>query len=91
MPEELSGVYRIIFPSDRSDEDQRRKALDYITDAWIEAVKDGLDPNQIAVAALEASIREMVALRGETYTIDMLARQSGRVEAGECSAHATRQ
>lgn len=84
-------MYRIASPSSLSAEEQRRDALDYITDAWIEAVRDGLDPDHIAEAALEAAVREMVALRGEDYTIDRLAQQSERVEAGECSAHATRQ
>lgn len=84
-------MHRSVFLAERSDEDQRRQALDYITEAWIEAIKDGLDPDHVAVAALEAAVREMVALRGERYTIDMLTRQSGRVEAGECSTHTTRQ
>lgn len=77
--------------SEKSADDQRRDALAYITEAWIEAVRDGLDPDHIAQVALEAAIREMVALRGEKYTVHMLAKQSERVEAGECSVHATRQ
>lgn len=82
---------RTLSTSARSTDDQRRDAVDYITEAWIEAVKDGLDPDYIAEAALAAAVRELVALRGETLTVEMLNRQCGRVEAGECSAHTTRQ
>lgn len=84
-------MYKSVFPTERSADEQRRVALDYITEAWIEAVKDGLDPDHIAEAALDAAVREMVALRGEDYTVDRLTRQVARVEAGECSAHTTRQ
>lgn len=74
-----------------STDEQKRVALDYITEAWIEAVKDGVEPDQVALAAFEASLRELVALRGEECVSDMLSGAVPRVQSGEFSSHITRQ
>ena len=75
---------------DRAQE-QRQLALSYLTGAWIEAVSNGLDPDHIAEAALEAALKELVALKGEIYVSQMLNQLSPRVNAGEFSIHITRQ
>lgn len=72
-------------------QEQRQLALSYLTGAWIEAVSNGLDPDHIAEAALEASLKELVALKGEIYVAELLAALSPRVNAGEFSIHITRQ
>ena len=74
-----------------SAEEQKRAALGYITEAWIEAVKDGLDPDAVAAAALEAAVRELVALKGECAVAAMLEELAPRAERGEFSAHYVRQ
>lgn len=75
---------------DRAQE-QRQLALSYLTGAWIEAVSNGLDPDYIAEAALEASLKELVALKGEIYVAELLSGLAPRVNAGEYSIHITRQ
>jgi hypothetical protein len=77
-------------PEMRADE-QKRVALGYITEAWIEAVKDGIDPDHVADAALEAALREMVALRGEVETVRLLSVFAPRVERGDFTTVTTRQ
>lgn len=74
-----------------STDEQKRVALGYITEAWIEAVKDGVDPDNVAVAAFEASLRELVALRGEDAAAAILAEAAPRIACGEFSPHITRQ
>ena len=75
---------------DRAQE-QRQLALSYLTGAWIEAVSNGLDPDYIAEAALEAALKELVALKGEVYVCNLLMSTAPRVDAGEYSIHITRQ
>lgn len=75
---------------DRAQE-QRQLALSYLTGAWIEAVSNGLDPDYIAEAALEAALKELVALKGEIYVTELLKNLAPRVNAGEYSIHITRQ
>ncbi|MES2906651.1 MAG: hypothetical protein V4691_06440 [Pseudomonadota bacterium] len=75
---------------DRAQE-QRQLALSYLTGAWIEAVSNGLDPDYIAEAALEAALKELVALKGENYVEGLLKNLAPRVHNGEYSIHATRQ
>ena len=75
---------------DRAQE-QRQLALSYLTGAWIEAVSNGLDPDHIAEAALEAALKELVALKGEVYVAQLMTQLSPRVNAGEFSIHITRQ
>jgi hypothetical protein len=77
-------------PETRAEE-QRRVALGYITEAWIEAVKDGVDPDHVADAALEAALREMVALRGECETARILDALGPRVTRGDFTTVTTRQ
>jgi len=72
-------------------DEQKRVALSYITEAWIEAVKDGVDPDHVAEAAFEAAIREMVALKGEETVANLLAEIGPAVANGEFTAHLTRQ
>lgn len=76
---------------DENAQEQRQLALSYLTGAWIEAVSNGLDPDYIAEAALEAALKELVALKGEVYVAQMLTQLSTRVNAGEFSIHITRQ
>lgn len=54
---------------DLSDElaasDERRAALNYVTEAFAEAVRDGIESDCFAQAALFAAFRELVATYGE--------------------------
>jgi hypothetical protein len=70
-----------------SADEQKRAALGYITEAWIEAVKDGLDPDTVAEAALETAVRELVALKGESQVAALLEGLAPRAERGEFSSY----
>lgn len=77
--------------TDTASDEQKRAALGVITEAWIEAVQDGLDPGHVADAAFEMSVRELVALRGEKAVAELLGETTARVERGEFCLHLTRQ
>lgn len=83
--------YWAVLADDRTGDEQKRVALGYITDAWIEAVKDGIDPDHMAEALLEVAMRELVALRSEAEVVRALAAYAQRIENGEFSTYATRQ
>jgi hypothetical protein len=78
-------------PAAASCEEQKRVALGYITEAWIEAVKDGLDPDMVAEAALEAAVKELVALKGEASVGALLSELAPRAERGEFTVYLSRQ
>ena len=46
-------------------DDSRRAALDYLLQAWEEAILDGVDGDCVANAAIFAAFKELVATYGE--------------------------
>ncbi len=72
-------------------DEQKRIALSYITDAWIEAVLDGIDPDQFARATLEAAIKELVAQWGEGDAAKYVAQLIPQIESFEYSDQGVRQ
>lgn len=63
--------------------DERHAALTYLNDAWVEAVRDGLDEDCIVQAALFTALRALVATYGEDASGDFVARLAERVRAGD--------
>jgi hypothetical protein len=70
--------------------DARRAALTYVSEAFAEAVLDGIDVNAFAEAALCAAFRELVAIHGEECAAQTAQGLPDRIRAGEFSAR-TRQ
>lgn len=50
---------------DLSAAEERRAALNYVTEAFAEAVRDGIESDFFAQAALFTALRELVATYGE--------------------------
>lgn len=72
-------------------EDARRAALDYLLQAWEEAILDGIDGDCVANAALFAAFRELVATYGEDPVARFAERLPERVRSGEFTAPGVRQ
>ena len=64
-------------------EDARRAALDYLLQAWEEAILDGIDGDCVANAALFAAFKELVATYGEEPVARFAERLPERVRSGE--------
>ena len=70
--------------------DRRRTALSYVSEAFAEAVLDGVDGDTFAEAAICAAFRELVAVYGEERAAIIAEILCERIRAGEFSAR-TRQ
>jgi hypothetical protein len=68
-----------------SKADARRAALHYVSEAFAEALLDGIDVDLFAEAALCAAFRELVAVHGEEKAATFAERLSERVRQGEFS------
>lgn len=69
--------------------DARRAALSYVSEAFAEALLDGIDAESFADAALCAAFRELVAAYGEETAARLAERLPERVRHGEFSANLT--
>jgi hypothetical protein len=65
--------------------DARRAALNYVSEAFAEAMLDGIDVDSFADAALCAAFRELVAAYGEEKAACIAERLPERVRHGEFS------
>ena len=70
--------------------DARRAALSYVSEAFAEAVLDGIDVDAFAEAAFCAAFRELVAIHGEERAACTAQGLPDRIRAGEFSTR-TRQ
>ncbi|HLW93595.1 MAG TPA: hypothetical protein VKS78_20140 [Roseiarcus sp.] len=68
--------------------DARRAALGYVSEAFAEALLDGIDVDHFAEAALCAAFRELVARHGEEKAAAFAEQLAVRVRQGEFSASA---
>jgi hypothetical protein len=71
---------------DLNASDARRAALSYVSEAFAEALLDGIDANAFAEAALCAAMRELVAAYGEAHAAGLAERLAERTLSGEFSA-----
>ncbi len=69
----------------------RQVALRYILDAWEEAVYDGLDPDNLATAAIFAALSDMIASYGEDSVARMCENLPTRIRSGEFTVSKTKQ
>ena len=65
--------------------DARRAALTYVSEAFAEAVLDGIGVDAFAEAAFCAAFRELIVVHGEERVIALAERLSERVRHGEFS------
>jgi len=70
--------------------DARRAALSYVSEAFAEAVLDGINVDAFAEAAFCAAFRELVAVHGEEQAACVAQGLPDRIRAGEFSTR-TRQ
>jgi hypothetical protein len=68
--------------------DARRAALGYVSEAFAEALLDGIDVDLFAEAALCAAFRELVAVHGEERAAVFAETFAERVRHGEFSGPA---
>ena len=64
----------------------RMAALDYVSEAFAEAVLDGVDVESFAEAAIATALRELVAAHGEDRVAEVMGKLPDRVRAGEFSS-----
>jgi hypothetical protein len=64
----------------------RVTALDYVSEAFAEAMLDGVEVEAIAEAAVATALRELVALHGEERVAAVFCALPERVRAGEFSS-----
>ncbi|MGE4373525.1 MAG: hypothetical protein AB7E29_11645 [Xanthobacter sp.] len=64
-------------------DDERLVALTYLNDAWVEAVRDGLEEDCLVQAALFTALRSLVATYGEEPCADYVSSLVERVRAGD--------
>jgi hypothetical protein len=63
--------------------EKKRVALSYLTEAWEEAVAEGVDPEILAHAALFAALSDLISTYGEEAVAGLAERLPDRVRAGE--------
>ncbi len=71
--------------------DERQAALRYLLDAWEEAVYDGVDPDNLATAAIFAALSDMVDTYGEEPVAKMTEGLPDRIRLGEFTVNRTTQ
>ncbi|RFB81456.1 hypothetical protein DYH55_00710 [Methylovirgula sp. 4M-Z18] len=78
----------LTFTYDQSDSaaaDERRAALAYVTEAFAEAIMDGIESDCFAQAALFTALQELVQTYGEEAVATFAERLPERVRHGEFS------
>ncbi|HWJ71961.1 hypothetical protein LB518_01015 [Mesorhizobium sp. BR1-1-16] len=63
--------------------EQKRAALAYLTEAWDEAVAEGIDTDIMAHAALFAALSDLIDTYGEDAVADLTVSLPDRVRRGE--------
>ncbi|MGQ3672125.1 hypothetical protein ACT6QG_06995 [Xanthobacter sp. TB0136] len=63
--------------------DERHAALTYLNDAWVEAVRDGLEEDCLVQAALFTALRSLVTTYGEEPSAQFVSRLVERVRSGD--------
>jgi hypothetical protein len=65
--------------------EDRRAALSYVIEAFTEAMLAGVDPSNLAHAALDAALQELVGAWGEEATARFVSELPARIRNGEFS------
>jgi hypothetical protein len=78
-------------PEAAPEHEQKKVALGYLHEAWIEARIEGIDGDCLAQACLFAAFAEFVSTYGEEAAAKFAEGLSGRIRKGEFSLTMTRQ
>jgi hypothetical protein len=73
------------------DSEQKQAALNYLTEAWVEALHDGVDGDCLAQASLFAALAELVGTYGEDAVAKYVEGLPTRVRNGEYSVGLAKQ
>ncbi|MBB3930620.1 hypothetical protein GGR25_001659 [Kaistia hirudinis] len=63
--------------------EQKRAALAYLTEAWDEAIAEGIEPDILAHAALFTALADLIDTYGEDAVADLTVSLPDRVRRGE--------
>jgi hypothetical protein len=74
-----------------SDREQKRAALSYLREAWVEARIEGIDGDCLAQACLFTAFIELVTTYGEEASARFAQDLAGRIRNGEFSLRLTKQ
>ncbi|MBN9432026.1 MAG: hypothetical protein J0I45_06270 [Bosea sp.] len=69
--------------------EQKRAALAYLTEAWDEAVAEGIEPDIMAHAALFASLSDLIDTYGEDAVAELAVSLPDRIRRGEFTLQRT--
>jgi hypothetical protein len=78
-------THAIEAPEQASDHEQKRAALGYLHEAWVEAQIDGIDGDCLAQACLFAAFAEFVSTYGEEAAARFAEGLAVRIRNGEFS------
>ena len=70
-------------------EDQKRTALQYLLEAWDQALSEGVEPDLVATSAIFTALSDMVDIYGEEPVAQMAEGLPMRIRAGEFTLHDT--
>lgn len=73
------------------DQEQKRVALGYVSEAWAEALLDGVDGDCLAQSCLFAAFAELVGAYGEDAAAAFAEGLANRIRNGEFSVDIARQ
>ncbi|CTQ70325.1 MULTISPECIES: hypothetical protein [Stappiaceae] len=65
------------------DEDIRRAALGFISEAWSEAIANGVDADAVAHAAMFTALADLVAAYGEDAVAKLAEGLPDRIQRGD--------
>ncbi|MGZ8321794.1 MAG: hypothetical protein ACXWVL_09560 [Rhodoplanes sp.] len=75
----------------RAVQDQKKRALGHVKEAWMEAWLDGIESECMAQVSLFVTLAELVATYGEDATARFAARLPKRISSGEFSLRKSKQ
>jgi hypothetical protein len=70
---------------DRAIAEKKRLALAYLTEAWDDAVADGVDPDIVAHAALFTALSDLIGTYGEQAVAKLVEGLPRRIQSFEFS------
>jgi len=76
---------------DEDDGAQKQAALQYILDAWDDALQDGIEPEMLANAAPFAALTDLIDVYGENAVAKMTTGLQRRIHHGEFTLRRTAQ
>jgi hypothetical protein len=74
-----------------AEHEQKRLALGYLHDAWVEAQHEGIDGDCLAQTALFLALAELTTTYGEEAAARYAENLSARIRNGEFSVQLSRQ